>query len=150
MNRLAIKDFEQFNQEVIGPERIHEFSTRSGLPPCQLVVELVRDHVRNSIHNDDRKFIFWIGEGCWPTPFAFFSDELGVKDPIGKALLKRSRFIRTCSSKLSYWCLETTLRSPATDIAVANTTKLSFTAKRRLSLATKRNNSLCLLIYPDE
>lgn len=126
------------------------------LPPSHLFSILIRNGLRaistkltdaNLNSNlTTSHFIFWIDEKIWPTPFAF--KDLAYPETL--SLKKRSFFIKTPSTQLLLWSLETSLRSPAASIVIAYLPKIPFPITRKLQLLAKSNNTLGLFVRPLE
>jgi len=107
-----------------------------------------------------KKFIVWIGRNCWPTPFLLdkaisleikndtFEKESTASFKKKVGFLDNCIFIDPPSKKLTFWCIETTLRSPAAAIVIADASHMTFAMSRKFSLLAKQSGSLGLFMRP--
>jgi hypothetical protein len=116
----------------------HEFFslTENGLPPHTLLSVLSRAN-RQFEKGGFEKLIVWVGRELWPTPYSLGADNL-----------TNHLFINPPDNKLSLWCTETLLRSPAVGAVIAGLSKLSFAMSRKLSLAAKKAEAVAFIVRP--
>lgn len=96
------------------------------------------------------RFLVWIGRRCWPAPF-ILEGLLSVEREEGAErlnLLHRCLFIDPPESRLTWWCLEILLRSPAAAVITAAADRCSFALSRKFALLAKRRSAFIVLIRP--
>jgi len=87
--------------------------------------------------------IIWIGRRCRPYP-----PLLTGPAPDGPSLLNRSLFVDPPDDAARLWAIELALRSPASIAVIADGSRLSMSASRRLQLAAKVGTALALIARP--
>lgn len=117
-------------------------AARRWSPPMSVLVHLAWQAVAAPLAGPGH--VVWIGRACWPyarqlvrTP----ASTPGTSAPIDRRLLDRSLFVDTPNDASRLWAIDLCLRSPAATLVIADGSRLSMTASRRLQLAAEAGGS---------
>lgn len=133
---------------------LHEMVTArsSVVLPALLARQRIRQFFlsREELWKDRRPefpyLLIWIGRNCWPSPI-FLNEALSFKFPCNRySFLNRCIFIDPSDEALALWTLDLALRSRAVGFVTSVSPHISLSISRRLSLAAKSGNALCLLL----
>ena len=128
-----------------GPSR--EPREKDWLAPLTLLASLALSAVANNPQPE--RFVAWIGKRCWPTPH-LLEQAARITGAKGRAWDWRSRclFLDPVSAADRLWAIAQTARASSLAAVVADGSGFNFAATRRLQLAAKEGDALCLLARP--
>ncbi|MFG0327682.1 MAG: ImuA family protein [Phycisphaerales bacterium JB037] len=106
-------------------------ATRTWHPPLTLMLHLA------GATGPRAGSILWIGRRSWPSPLAMTPD-----------LLDRSVFIDAPDASARVWAIDTSLRCPGIALVIADASRLTMPASRRLQLAAQEGGAPGLLLRP--
>jgi hypothetical protein len=118
-------------------------------PPLCLFSELAWRAISPACDPDDQTsaiqpgHVLWIGRSVWPWPRVLLRDR-----PSPCSLLQRSWFIDPPDRAARLWAMELALGNPAVTVVIGDGRGFERVATRRLQLAARAGQSLCLLARP--
>jgi hypothetical protein len=110
-------------------------------PPLCLLAHLAWQMVEEAAARDGQAVILWIGRRSWPHARLLLH-------PGRQLLLERSIFVDPPNDDARLWALDLGLRSPAVAAVIADGSRLTMAASRRLHLAARGRGGLALLVRP--
>jgi hypothetical protein len=130
--------------EVLAQGYCHEFFSSSATKiqnccPTSALLPLIGDLQGRQDKASNKRFVVFLGEDVWPTPFAL-RDSLGTELPLTKFI-----FINPTSQKNKCRALEILARSSSVLAVVASLQKVSFAFTQKLYLFSKDSHAYTFL-----
>jgi hypothetical protein len=92
----------------------------------------------------EQQIVAWVGRRIWPTPHI-----LSTLTPADSwSWEKQAVLLKPASKEKRLWSAIQLLRSPATLAVIVDAHGFHLPATRRIQLAARKNNALCLLVRP--